>query len=59
MWLLALVGKTLSVIFFFGALWFYIPPKKSTINSENSQTANNSGDITKVATVEANRIKNI
>ncbi|XP_039969405.1 solute carrier organic anion transporter family member 4A1-like [Bactrocera tryoni] len=53
MWLLALVGKTLSVIFFFGALWFYIPPKKSAINSDNSQTVNNSADITKVATVEA------
>ncbi|CAD6997102.1 unnamed protein product [Ceratitis capitata] len=53
MWLLALVGKTLSVTFFFGALWFYIPPKQSTINGENAQAVNNSADITTVATVEA------
>ncbi|XP_067625619.1 solute carrier organic anion transporter family member 4A1 [Eurosta solidaginis] len=39
MWLLALVGKTLSVLFFFGALWFYIPPKQT-----NVQTVNNSTD---------------
>ncbi|XP_036321065.1 solute carrier organic anion transporter family member 4A1 [Rhagoletis pomonella] len=53
MWLLALVGKTLSVLFFFGAFWFYIPPKQqqSTINSGNVQTVNNSTDKQTLATV--------
>ncbi|XP_054743185.1 solute carrier organic anion transporter family member 4A1 [Anastrepha obliqua] len=53
MWLLALVGKTLSVIFFFGAFWFYIPPKQSAVNSDNIQPVNNSTDIKIVANVDA------
>lgn len=28
MWLLALIGKLCSVVFFFGAWWFYVPPSK-------------------------------
>lgn len=35
---LALVSKLCSIVFFFGAWWFYIPPKRVASNSEVDDT---------------------
>lgn len=35
MWLLALICKLGSVVFFLGAWWFYVPPRKpSNVNDK-------------------------
>ncbi|XP_065357343.1 solute carrier organic anion transporter family member 4A1 [Calliphora vicina] len=40
MWILALTGKLCSVVFFFAAWWFYIPPKEVP-NDENVKANSN------------------
>lgn len=41
MWLLALIGKLCSVVFFFGAWWFYVPPSKDStqVNKQDPEIA--------------------
>ncbi|XP_034473892.1 solute carrier organic anion transporter family member 4A1 [Drosophila innubila] len=38
MWLLALIGKLCSVLFFFGAWWFYVPPSETLNAKEEADT---------------------
>ncbi|ALC38472.1 Oatp26F [Drosophila busckii] len=38
MWLLALIGKLCSVVFFFGAWWFYVPPSEASNGNKQSNT---------------------
>ncbi|XP_030557239.1 solute carrier organic anion transporter family member 4A1 isoform X1 [Drosophila novamexicana] len=37
MWLLALIGKLCSVLFFLGAWWFYVPPSESANAKKDSE----------------------
>ncbi|KAL7741794.1 hypothetical protein ACLKA6_000399 [Drosophila palustris] len=38
MWLLALIGKLCSVLFFFGAWWFYVPPSEPSNAKNDAET---------------------
>lgn len=66
MWILALIGKMCSVIFFFGAWWFYIPPKiidENDKNLENKILKDNDqqvmiDEIQQVSEIKGNNIGN-
>ena len=55
MWILALTGKLCSVVFFFSAWWFYIPPKDIE-NEENVKDNSSNGMASGISIVDSSGI---